>query len=510
MANLFSKHKLFSLVFFIFLAAVAVRFLYFPDNVHFAFDQARDSFTALEILKGDLKLVGPPSFLSNKIFPGPLIFYIYVPIYLIFKNSPEAVSALFRIWNSLGVFLVFLIGYILFNKRAGIIAAILFAFSYEQSQYALFISHQPLAVITILLFYLGLSLYLFQKKPAGIVLATLGLSLSIQFHYGYVFLIPAFITCLIVFRKKMLPLKVKWIFSSVLIFILTTFTFVLTEIKYHFLSILLSQNSSANKVQFFSGFHFEQTLNTANRFLHDSFLANYQLTPLLGITLAAAVIYLLYQKKLRDRIIFLIIWFIFGLSLYLLSGVSSYYYSAATSVSLLILSAYFIAKLFSINKFFGLLIIFAIIANNLLSIFTINSHGLNSDIVIQPGMATSNQRHVLDYVYIKSQGKPFAVNALTIPLYVNTTWSYLFQWYGQQKYGYLPVWIGPTALGYAGNLQVVNARSKLPEKQFLIIEPPVGIREGDKERFFREEGYFTKVIEEKQFGTIVVQLRQPY
>src|SRR3990167_8370458 len=135
------------LIFLIFLLAVAIRFLYFPDNVYFAYDQARDSYTALEILKGDIKLIGPPSFLSNKIFPGPLIFYIYAPIYLIFNNSPEAASAFFRIWNALGVFLVFCIGSILVNKRVGIIAAIFFAFSYEQSQYSLFLSHQPLAVI---------------------------------------------------------------------------------------------------------------------------------------------------------------------------------------------------------------------------------------------------------------------------------------------------------------------------------------------------------------------------
>ncbi|MDO8503369.1 MAG: hypothetical protein Q7S60_01635 [bacterium] len=42
----------------------------------------------------------------------------------------------------------------------------------------------------------------------------------------------------------------------------------------------------------------------------------------------------------------------------------------------------------------------------------------------------------------------------------------------------------------------------------MIIEPTVGIREGYKENFFREESYFTKVLEEKKFGTITVQKRQ--
>lgn len=510
MANLFLKHKFFLLLFFIFLVANIIRFLYFPNNVHFAFDQARDSYTSLEILKGDLKLVGPPSFLSNKIFPGPLIFYIYAPIYFFFDKNPEAVSAFFRVWNSLGVFLVFAIGSILFNKWTGIIAAIFFAFSYEQSQYALFISHQPLAVITVLLFYLGLSLYLFQKKPWGATLIAAGLGLSIQFHYGFIFLIAVFITCMVIFRKKIKSFQIKWLLISLFVFITIISTFILTELKYHFISNLFFHPATEN-AEFFSGLHFQKTLFVINRFLHDSFLVNYQFTPLLILIIIVSTVYFLYQKQSREKIIFLIIWFIFGLSLYLLSGVTSYYYSPAASVSLLLFTAYFLNKLFSAGKIIpSLLIIFAIVGNNLFSIFTINHNGLNPDMVIQPGMLTSSQRKALDYIYIKANGQPFAVGALTIPLNVNTTWSYLFSWYGQKKYGYLPVWIGPAASGYANDLEIINARSKLPKKQFLIIEPTVGIREGDKENFFKQEGYFTKLTEEEKFGTIIVQLRQPY
>lgn len=503
MINLLLKNTVLLLTLFIFLAAVFIRFLYFPDNIHFAFDQARDSFTSLEILKGNLKLIGPPSFLSNKLFPGPLIFYIYAAIYFIFDKNPEAASAVFRIWNALGVFLVFSIGSILFNKKVGIIAAIFFAFSYEQSQYSLFLSHQPLAVISVLIFYFGLSLFFFRKKPWGLVLTALGLGLSIQFHYGFIFLVPTLIINFILFRKGLGLFKMKWLFLASLIFLLTMSSYIFTELKYHFLS--------TSKVYPFSGLHLKQTLFIINRFLHDSFLANYELTPFIGLILVVAIIYLFYQKRSREKAFFLIIWFIFGLSLYILSGVPSYYYSPATTVSLLLLASYFINKIFSAGKILlGLLLITAVVTNNLFSILAVNPHGLNSDMVIQPGMTTSSQRKALDYIYHQTKGKPFAVGALTIPLGINTTWSYLFEWYGVREYGYLPLWIGPAASGYAGNLKVINARSNLPEKQFLIIEPAVGIREIDKENFFREEGYFTKLIEEKKFGTLTVQLRQPH
>lgn len=511
MTKLFLNDRFFYFTLVIFFTALIVRFLYFPGNVHFSFDQARDSFTALEILKGHLKLIGPPSFLSNQLFSGPLIFYIYAPIYFLFNKSPEAASAIFRIWNALGVFLVFFIGSTLFNKRVGIIAAIFFAFSYEQSQYSLFLSHQPLAVITVLLFYLGLSLYLFQKRPWGIVLSTLGLGLSIQFHYGFVFLISALLAYFIIFKKKLFASQMKWILLSFLFFISTISTFILTELKYHFLSNLFFQFTTNKKVGFFSGLHVKETLFIINRFLHDSFFSNYKFTPLLGIIFVLAGFYLFYQKQTRAKAIFLIIWFFFGLSPYVLSGVSSYYYSPAASVSLILLTSYFIDKLFSIGKILlGLIFIFAIVVNNLLSIFIINPKGLNPDVVIQPDMTTSHQKKVMDYIYLYTQGQPFAVRALTIPLSINTTWSYLFQWYGKEKYGYLPFWIGPTATGYAGDLTVINARSQLPKKQFIILEPPIGIREIDKENFFKEEGYFTKIIEERKFGSLTVQIRQPY
>ncbi len=503
------KNKFFFYLLFIFLAAVIVRFLYFPNNVYFSFDQARDSFTSLEVLKGDFKLIGPPSFLSIKILPGPLIYYIYAPIYFIFDKNPEAASAIFRIWNALGVFLVFSIGSILFNKRVGIIAAIFFAFSYEQSQYSLFLSHQPLAVITVLLFYLGLSLLIFQKKSLGMVLTATGLGLSIQFHYGFIFLLPILIIYSIIFRKKIGFINIRWLLLSFIIFLLTISTFILTEIKYRFFSSLIFQSST--KTHFFSGLYLKETLSTANRFLHDSFFTNYQFTPLVGIVLIIITIYLFYKRQNRERIVFLIVWFVFGLSLYILSGVSSYYYSPATSVSLLLLISYSIDKIFSSGKILlGLFLIVAIVANNLFSIVSINPHGLNSDMVIQPEMTTSSQKKVLDYIYNEAGGKPFAVGALTIPFRINATWSYLFEWYGIKRYGYLPLWTGPAASGYAGNLEVINARSKLPEKQFIIIEPTVGIPEIDKENFFREEGYFTKLTEERKFGILTVQLRQPY
>ena len=110
-------------------------------------------------------------------------------------------------------------------------------------------------------------------------------------------------------------------------------------------------------------------------------------------------------------------------------------------------------------------------------------------------------------MYIEAQGKLFAVNILGIPLNVATTWSYLFEWYGNSKYKFLPVMGGSIADGYPGNLKIIRQRSQLPPLQFLIIEPTLGIREEYVNGFIKNEDYFSKIKEVREYGTIVVQKR---
>ncbi|MBI4035448.1 hypothetical protein HY383_00720, partial [Candidatus Daviesbacteria bacterium] len=57
----------------IFVLAIFLRLLYFPQNTYFGFDQARDAFAVQGILNGDLKIVGPPT--ANQIFHHGVLYY---------------------------------------------------------------------------------------------------------------------------------------------------------------------------------------------------------------------------------------------------------------------------------------------------------------------------------------------------------------------------------------------------------------------------------------------------
>lgn len=491
----------------IFLLGLGLRFIYFPDNVYFGYDQARDSFASLEILTGHLKIIGPPSSFNDNLFHGPLIYYFYAPIYLLANHNPEFVSAFFRIFNALGIVLVFLIGSLLIHKKTGLISCLIFALSFEQSQYSLFFGHPALAVNFVLLFYLGLTILFFKKNIWGLTTSLLGLGLAIQSHYSQIILFIPLIILLIYFRK-IVKFNLKLTLTALLIFLLSISSFILAEFKFNFrlLQTLINQFSNLGNISSQYG-DLNHVLGIIQRQIHDNFFTNPLIILVSSLVFLFTFLFFLYQKQLRSQTVFLSTWFLAGLLPYILTNSPSYYYNPAASVSLIILFAIIYQKLAQKTVLAWLLVI-PILLSNINLIVNFNATGPNSDIVIQKGMLLSPEKKALDYIYQQSSGEVFSVSALSIPLNINTTWSYLFEWYGQDKYHYLPFWTGQTASGFAGNLIAVPERSKLPSLQFLIIEPTTGIREAYQENFFREESYFTKLLDEKQFGTILVQKRQ--
>lgn len=490
----------------IFLIGIVTRFIYFPGNIYFGYDQARDSFVSQQILAGKLKIIGPPSSFNSNLFHGPLIYYIYAPIYFLAGGSPEAIASVLKIYNALGIFLVFLLGKILFNKRVGLVACLIFAVSFEQSQYTLFISHPSWAIIPVLFFYLGLAWYFIKNKPYGLILAAGSLGLAVQFHYSNILLLLPLVFILLL-KGTFPPLKTTLL--SVGVFILSISSFIVAEYKFGFRMSrsVLTFSGTSGMADLLSAKSL-QSLGLVNfRFIHDNFFFDQRLIVIFVAIIILGVFYFIKTKQYLKQLFFLLLWFFTGQIVYLFSHSSSYYYSVGASVSLIFLTALLVNLISRKSLFLAILPMVLIISSNLYLTSQFSQKGPNEDFVVQPGLILIQEKIALDYIYHSSEGKPFAVNAVTIPAYVNTTWSYLFDWYGREKYHSLPVWGGSVAEGFENVLVINNNRASLPENQYLIIEPKTDLNPEFYKDFLNNENYFSKVVEQRNFGTFFVQKR---
>lgn len=503
------KYRTIFLLFGIFLLALLLRFLYFPQNIYFGFDQARDAFTTLEMLKGDLKIVGPPTGVEG-LFHGPLYYYLYAPFYFLSEGDPAYAAGFLRLANAIGVFLIFLVGKTIFDKKVGIVSAFLFAISFEQTQYALYFNHPSLAVLSVTLFYLGLAILFFKKEQKGLILSALGLGLSLQFEFVLIYLFFVSLILGVVFRKLIPKISLKVLLFSLCGFLVTTGSFILAEVIFNFRAIThltsIASGTGGSALSVLNNFYLLLV-----RFVSDNIISHDPGTILALIFLAAVFLVFFKNPNHRLKLIFLLIWILGGVIPYInnKSQTPLYYYSAGAGVGLLIFYSFLLGRVWEKTRVLALALIATTVISNLFLIAGNNPSGVIPTINVQSGMLLSDEKQVVDYIFKENKGEPFSVSALTMPLSVNTTWSYLFEWYGQRKYGYLPIWGENAAAGYPGNLKVITAKSTLPDTRFLIIEPTRGIRLGLIDNFLREESYFTKVLEEKKIEEFVVQTRRP-
>lgn len=501
---------------FIFCIASIPRFLYFPQNIYFGFDQARDAFESKTIYNGDLKIIGP-STAKEGLFHGPLYWYIIGPLYLLGNGNPAWPAGFLLLLNSLGVLLIFLVASSLFNKYVGAIAALLYAFSFEQTQYAMYFGNPGLAVLTILVFYLGLSKFLFQKKWWGISLAFFGLGLSIQFEFFLIYLGTIFVLMILVLGRRNLLSFVKnykYLLVSLISFLVPTITFWLADIKFGFRSLkILLETTGAGGLSILDK-SLKVYFDRLALQIHDnifSFGLSVQ-KPLLFSLLGFLVWNIFRKEKDYRQNLFLLIWALSSGFLLGFGTPSLYYSNIGISAGFIILASYAIYFIIKKKLFLGVLALALVLASNLSLITTQNPKGIISDIYVQEGMLLSRQKQAVDTIYKDARGKPIVVSALTMPLKINTTWAYLFNWYGKEKYGYLPYWAGEAAVGYPGNLPPWQSQEK-DYVMFSIIEPVRGVRGAFVDQFLKEQEQYGGVIYERRFGNfpqtqLIVQKRR--
>lgn len=507
------KSKIILVLTLIFVLGYFLRVMFLSSGVlTFGYDQARDAYNALEIVHGHLKVFGPPASQPG-LFHGAFYYYVLSPFYALGKGSPIVAAYGLALVNSLGVLLVFCIGYFLSkNTKVGLIAAFLFAISFEATQYATWLSNPTLGIITVPLMYLGLWVWITRRKSFGPLVAALGLGLSIQ---SEIFLAYHFIPLLIwlwVARKEVTRRQIL-VFGLVLIATLSTM--IVAQLKFGIggtingIRGLAVSGSSDLAYEKSIGDYLILYLNQIGRiFSFNSYPGNVGwgggfIIALIGYSFITRLKNV--RNGIADPFVFVSIWLLSHLSVVTVGGTSTPFLMVGIGPAVSIIIALHMG-LWLTKKYYLLVgVVLAILVFGNISMIVSQNRGGSTLFSIQKDMVLSKELSAIDFTYEKSKGEKFSINTLTSPLWVNIVWTYLYKWYGINTYGYVPTWHGHGQEGQIDTLETDGGKIK---SNFLIIEPLAGIPVRYLDETIGEEDSRSRVLEEKYFGEIGVQVRE--
>lgn len=500
------KTKIWVVLIIIFIFGYFLRVMFLPNNtLTFGYDQARDAINALQIVHGHLKIFGPPASQPG-LFHGVFYYYVLAPFYLIGHGSPVIAAYGVAFLNALGIFLIFYLAYLMTKQlKVGLIAAFLYAISFEATQYATWLSNPTLGIVTVPLMYLGLWMWI-HKNKYGLLIAALGLGLSIQSEIFLAYHIIPLLIWLYIARKNITRKQIL-IFCLALSFTLSTMF--LAQIKFGIVPTINGIKELATKQD--GNIAYEQSLgdyltlylNQVGRiFSFNSYPGNVGWGG--GLTLGL-IGYSFYKMKKNtiDAKVFVSTWLISHLSVVTVGGTSTPFLMVGIGPAVSLIIALYLGSWYKQSRLLVASALVILAFSNLSFTYNQNKNG-STLFSIQKDMLLSKQLNLIDYTYNEAHGLAFSINTLTSPLWINIVWTYLYKWYGLEKYGYVPTWHGR---GQEGQLDSLVSDSNKWKLGFLIIEPQDGIPPQYLPDIISQENAYSSLILEKNFGSLVTQER---
>ncbi|MFZ3010712.1 MAG: glycosyltransferase family 39 protein [Microgenomates group bacterium] len=497
-----SSHRLLITLTGIILLGAILRLINVSDTFFFGYDQARDIHEVYEMVTlPKLKVVGPGTDIPG-LFSGPLFYYLLAIPYTLFNFNPNSAILLLILINLSGIPLLYYLGKKMGGQTVGFIASILWATSFEQANFSRFLSNPSfLSIIAIILFF-GLYTWCVEKKWWGLPLSVIGLGLGTQLDFYLIYLIMVYPLVYFLFKPSLNKKNIVW---SLICGGLLFSTFLIAEIKFKFigttsfLNYLLTHQSQGMS---FQGMLF---INSLNKSIHNALFALPSYWPL--VLFALVLIGLLLSVKDKKIKIFLLVWLLSTAPLFVFKGtnvVGGNFVHSTIQPAITLIIAFFISHLSqSRYKVLALFILSMIVISNL-TLF-IKDNFKSSFVLGHQNMLHYQQKKLVDYTYEKAMGKPFSICSVSDPLFINGIWSALYKLYGERKYGYMPTWAGPPQLQ---SKTFLSKDAKHEPLRFLIIEPSFNYPSHVPQITEYSENNISKVMAEKQFGGLRIQMRQ--
>lgn len=496
----------------IFFLGYLLRILFLKDlSLTFGYDQARDARVTQQILSGDLKILGPPASTPG-LYHGIFYNYVLAPAHF-FGQNPLYAAFWIAFLNALTIFIVFYLTYLLTkNVKPALLASLFFAVSFESSQYAVWLSNPTIGVWTVAITYLGLWTWVKERRWWGPVLTGLGLGLSIQ---AEVFLLYHFVPILLWLFVAKKTIKKESVLKFLTALGLAVSTMIIAELKFGFRSIggvlqLLSSQDSLIAAKGLGDFVILFLNQLGKVFAYSTYPGNigYGGVFILALIVISFISWNRFNKTSQTRVSwqpFLITWLLSHLMVVSVGGTSTPFLLVGIGTAVSIFVGIHIYNWWSSGKkVLAAIVMVIIVFGNLGMIFKENPKG-QTIFAIQKDMLLKKQLAAIDYTYEKAGGNSFSINSLTSPLWINIVWDYLYRWYGQEKYGYIPQWHGKDQIG---QLSMLPKTEESTQSYFLILEPMAGIPAKYLPETIAEEDGVSKLIEEKNFGELIVQKRE--
>lgn len=505
---------------------VAIIFLAFGLRYRFAaagrfafwFDQSRDAYLATGIIKNqDFKIQGPSaSGTEDTVYHGVLYYYLIAPIYFLSGGDPIAASIFLAALSSLSLISVYiLVKRVLNSSWPALITILWLAVSAEHLQLSIWLSNPTIALWPIPIFYLALWSVFYEqdKKQLGWLALSLGLlhqsAIWLCYFWGCLFVGGYYLTQVKKIALKKFFKTQDWLkFGS--IFLVTISSMILAQWRLFQAGIFTLEKFLVASSRFDS-FELKAIGDLGKLFLGKLLRSLTPTWPILALVLL--IFGLTYLAKLSKKqqyffwsLLTAPIWLflvhfrandhlLIGLEIVILILVAGSWWPTAKNcwqnqwpvVRWLVVAAMIVSQLKMADNYW----------QKIGSVFS-----------PQKGVQFQQQLQMIDDIYGAAAGQPFTILTYTNPYGYNITWAYLFNWYGQQKYGYQPDFYGFDQTGFFGSELLVQTRQ--PAQQvFLIVEPEVGAQEIIYERYLAEIDQVTEPISDfKFYGTLKMQPRQ--
>lgn len=497
--NLFKDRYFLVLAIVILLASILTfRFLIYQTT--FGYDMARDAFHAYDILfNQNIKIIGPGTDIPG-LNHGVLWFYFLVIPYFIAQQDPQIAVIFFYILAVSTIPFVWKLAMTLFKDRSvALVSTVLYSFSPLVVPFSSWMSNPILCLYITPLLLLLIYGYIKKQTQKKAFLIGLLYGLLIQSQLANLLLLPSILIYVIVFKVKV---RIGHFLTFAGGLVLSLASFILVELNFGGRGLVALFN-------YLTADHGGGAPDIA--FLVSKLTQFFELTVFpfedfpVGILMLIVIIGLtLVFKKAKKPILFLLIW-ISNLALFSLfdTGVSHSYFVFIPSIAAGVILVSFVFKSYISNKLFlGILVAILVVFQ-----FIKLEGWLRDDFspaAIQRSNTARVYKKVVDFTYQTSNGEPFIITTVTNPLFINTTWEYLYEFYGKRKYGYAPYFGGRSQEGYQFTLENKPFGTNY---RYLIIESTIGIPDIYVTKAIYEEDKVSDIVDEAKYGYVIVQKR---